>query len=174
MHRKGGYIHLTGTRKTICFFLFLLFIVSIVFSGSGNCAQVTLAWDRNTEIDLARYKIYYGTGSRVYNWFIDVGNFTSYTVTGLADGSTYFFAATAYDTSNIESTYSGEVSYITNSTTGCDAAYSCGEQVTLSARPDFGSTFLGWQPASKCSGTGSCVVHIDKNITVKAIFSGPE
>jgi hypothetical protein len=111
MHRKGGYIHLIGTCKTICFFLFLLFIVSTVFSGSGNCAQVTLAWDRNTESNIAGYKIYYGTGSRVYNWFIDVGNVTKYTVTGLADGSTYYFAATAYDASDKESAYSGEVSH---------------------------------------------------------------
>jgi hypothetical protein len=63
---------------------------------------------------------------------------------------------------------------VTNSTTACETSYSHGDQVTLSARPDSGSTFLGWQPASKCPGTGSCDVHIDKNYTVKAIFSGPE
>jgi hypothetical protein len=63
---------------------------------------------------------------------------------------------------------------VTNSTTACETSYSHGDQVTLSARPDSGSTFLGWQPASKCPGTGSCDVHIDKNYTMKAIFSGPE
>lgn len=94
----------------LCFLIFLC-ILSAIFPTGGNCAQVTLAWDRNLETDLAGYKIYYGTGSRAYNWFIDVGNVTTYTVTGLADGSTYYFAATAYDTSNIESTYSSEVSY---------------------------------------------------------------
>jgi hypothetical protein len=112
-----GYPHriclfpLFKIHKITLFFLSIFCILSIVFSAGGNCAQVTLAWDRNTEIDLAGYKIYYGTGSRVYNWFIDVGNVTTHTVTGLADGSTYYFAATAYDTSNIESTYSVEVSY---------------------------------------------------------------
>jgi hypothetical protein len=98
-------------RKITLLFLIIFCFFSIVFAAGGNCAQVTLAWDRNTEIDLAGYKIYYGTGSRVYNWFIDVGNVTTHTVTGLTDGSTYYFAATAYDTSNIESTYSVEVSY---------------------------------------------------------------
>ena len=98
-------------NKIILFFLSIFCILSIVFAAGGNCAQVTLAWDRNTEPDLAGYKIYYGTGSRVYNWFIDVGNVTTHTVTGLTDGSTYYFAATAYDTSNVESTYSTEIIY---------------------------------------------------------------
>jgi len=98
-------------NKIKLFFLSIFCILSIVFAAGGNCAQVTLAWDRNTEPDLAGYKIYYGTGSHVYNWFIDVGNVTTHTVTGLADGSTYFFAATAYDTSSVESTYSTEITY---------------------------------------------------------------
>jgi hypothetical protein len=53
--------------------------------------------------------VFYGTASRVYNWFVDVGNVSTYTVNGLPDGGTYYFAATAYDTSSIESTYSAEV-----------------------------------------------------------------
>jgi len=95
---------------SVTLFVLLLGLALIVFTGTGHAAQVTLAWDRNTETDIAGYRVYYGTGSRVYNWFFDVGNATTYTVTGLADGSTYYFAATAYDSSGFESTYSGEVS----------------------------------------------------------------
>jgi len=39
-----------------------------------------------------------------------VGNVTSYVVSNLAKGSTYFFAVAAYDTSNNESLLSAEVS----------------------------------------------------------------
>jgi len=92
----------------------LLLVVGLVVLLAGvpaKAAQVTLAWDRNTESNIAGYRIYYGTGSRAYNWFIDVGNVLTHTVSGLTDGSTYYFAAKAYNTSNVESAYSAEVSY---------------------------------------------------------------
>jgi len=89
--------------------LLFLICISALFAGPGYTAQVTLAWDPNTEQDIAGYRIYYGTASRVYNWFVDAGNVSTYTVTGLPDGGTYYFAATAYDNLDIESTYSAEV-----------------------------------------------------------------
>jgi hypothetical protein len=76
-------------------------------------AQVTLAWDANTEPELTGYKIYYGTVSGTYGTPVDVGKVTTYTVTGLADGRTYYFAATAYDSVGNESGYSNEVTYTT-------------------------------------------------------------
>jgi hypothetical protein len=89
--------------------LLLLLCICSLFAGPGFSAQVTLTWDRNPEQDISGYRIYYGTASRVYNWFVDVGNVATYTVTGLPDdGGTYYFAATAYDTSRVESTYSTE------------------------------------------------------------------
>lgn len=87
-----------------------LFVLSLFLPGTGHGAQTTLAWDANTESSLAGYKVYYGTASRDYDWFVDVGKVTTYTVTNLTDGVKYYFAATAYDTSNKESTYSEEVS----------------------------------------------------------------
>src|SRR5439155_23215763 len=53
---------------------------------SNATAQVTLAWDPNTEPDLAGYKVYVGTTSGVYSTPINVGNVTTYTVTGLQPG----------------------------------------------------------------------------------------
>ena len=84
----------------------------MVPANTTHAGQVTLAWDQNPESNIAGYKIYYGNASRDYDWFIDVGNVTSWTVTNLTDGITYYFAATAYDNSNppLESTYSTEVS----------------------------------------------------------------
>jgi len=68
-----------------------------------------LSWGANTESDLAGYKVYYGQ-SRPYSQSLDVGNITSYTVGGLAEGLTYYFVVTAYNTSGYESGYSNEVS----------------------------------------------------------------
>ena len=56
--------------------------------------------------DLAGYKIYYGTASGNYTQNIDVGNVTTYPVTNLTDGLTYYFVVTAYNTPRNESRYS--------------------------------------------------------------------
>lgn len=85
--------------------LLKLMLVFVLLSGI-----IKLAWDPNIETDLAGYKIYYGVASRTYTTVINVGNVTTYSVHGLDQGVTYFFAATAYDTSNNESGYSNEVS----------------------------------------------------------------
>ena len=82
-----------------------------IIASNATAAQVTLAWDPNTESDLAGYKIHYGTASNSYSVHIDVHNVTTYTVTGLTDGQTYYLAATAYDASGNESGYSNSVSY---------------------------------------------------------------
>ena len=74
--------------------------------------DVTLEWDPNTEPDLAGYNIYWGYASGDYTFSADVGNQTTYTVTDLIPGMTYYYAATAYDTDDLESDYSDEVVYI--------------------------------------------------------------
>src|SRR5437867_4852435 len=76
----------------------------------STAAQVTLAWDANTEPDLAGYKLYYGFSSGSYPFSADVGNVTSYTLSGLLEGRIYYFAAIAYDSSLNESGFSNEVS----------------------------------------------------------------
>ena len=79
--------------------------------SGASAADVTIAWDANTESDLAGYIFFYGTSSGSYSNSIDVGNNTEYTLTGLIEGTTYYFAAKAYDTSNNESDYSQELVY---------------------------------------------------------------
>ena len=77
----------------------------------GQCAQVTLAWDANSESNLAGYTLYYGTASGNYSQHVNVGNTTSHTLSGLTEGLTYYFAATAYDDQDNESGFSQEISY---------------------------------------------------------------
>ena len=76
-------------------------------------AAVTLAWDANTEPDLAGYKIHYGTASRDYSHSIDVGNTTQHTLANLDDGTTYYLAATAYNEDDNQSSYSVELVHTT-------------------------------------------------------------
>ena len=93
----------------LCFTL--LFLLLFALTRDVAAANVTLAWDSNPEPNLAGYKIHYGSQSRSYTSSIDVGKQTSYTLTGLADGQTYYFAATAYDTAGNQSNYSAEVTW---------------------------------------------------------------
>lgn len=53
-----------------------------------------------------------GQGSRSYSQVIDVGTNTTATVTNLTPGVTYYFAATAYTATRLESDFSAEVSYM--------------------------------------------------------------
>jgi len=74
---------------------------------------VTLTWTANGEPDLAGYKIYIGTASGTYSFLgspFMTGKVTSYTVSNLPKGQTYFFAISAYDSAGNESLLSAEVS----------------------------------------------------------------
>jgi len=71
--------------------------------------HVCLTWDANDEADLDGYKVYYGFGSRDYVFSEDVGDTTAVCLTDLWADTTYYFAATAYDTAGNESGYSNEV-----------------------------------------------------------------
>jgi hypothetical protein len=74
-------------------------------------SSVTLAWNPITDGNVAGYNVYYGTASQVYTMKIPAGNSTSVIVPGLTGGKRYYFAVTAYDTSDLESDYSSEISY---------------------------------------------------------------
>jgi chitodextrinase len=73
----------------------------------------TLAWDPVVATNLAGYRLYYGTAPGTYlqsrGQGASVGNVTTFTVSGLTSGIRYYFAVTAFDTSNNESAYSNEV-----------------------------------------------------------------
>ena len=93
-------------------------IIIGAIASNALAAQATLAWDPNTESDLAGYRIHHGAASGSYSVHTDVHNVTTYTVDGLTAGQTYYFALTAYDSAGNESGYSNEVSYSDPSTQG--------------------------------------------------------
>jgi hypothetical protein len=86
--------------------------------GGGNSSHiVTLKWNAPTTDTsgnpigpgyIAGYRVYFGVASHSYGPPIDIGNAVTHDVAGLTNGQTYFFAVTAYDTSNNESGYSNE------------------------------------------------------------------
>src|SRR5712691_6787593 len=97
--------------------LVLLACLSLAFAATpAQAAQVQLAWDAPLQANgtpipnLAGYKLYYGSQSGQYQTTVPVGMTTTYTVTNLSAGQTYYFAVKAYDSTGTESTFSNEVS----------------------------------------------------------------
>jgi hypothetical protein len=83
----------------------------IAFSAVVYASTVILAWDQSPENDIAGCKVHYGTSTRNYDYSVDVGNYTSCTISDLQEGSTYYFAATAYNSQLSESQFSEEIAY---------------------------------------------------------------
>ncbi len=82
-----------------------------LFAAKLQAATLTLAW--NPSANATGYILYYGTRAGTYVTQVDVGAMTSVAVAGLADGSTYYFAVTAYDSTGLQSPFSTEVSGMT-------------------------------------------------------------
>jgi hypothetical protein len=79
--------------------------------ASAHAASIDLEWDPNIEPELAGYKIHWGPSSGNYTSSKDVGNNTSAAITGLDEGKTYYFAATAYDGDGNESGFSNQIAF---------------------------------------------------------------
>ena len=75
----------------------------------GHCT--TLAWNPNTETNIAGYRLHYGTSSGNYTTTVDVGNTTTATPSNLTNGQAYYAVVTAYNTASLESLASNEVSF---------------------------------------------------------------
>jgi hypothetical protein len=91
--------------------LWVFSVVLYLFASFASAASVNLAWDAVTAPDFAGYKVHYGLASRNYSLTVDAKAATTAAISGLEEGKTYFFAATAYDTKGNSSDFSNEVSY---------------------------------------------------------------
>jgi PKD repeat protein len=79
----------------------------LLVATQAVAAGVIVSW--NPVSGAAGYMVYYGPAAGNYPSRIDVGNATTSTVSGLAEGATYHFAVTAYDASHVESPFSNDV-----------------------------------------------------------------
>jgi hypothetical protein len=85
------------------------FFLPLVFKSPY--INLTLAWDPNSEPDLAGYKLYIRKSFYKHDKVIDLGLTTRYTVSILMDGTPFFFTITAYNQKGLESGFSNEVQY---------------------------------------------------------------
>lgn len=102
-------------------FLSTLLILFYTVPCFAQDMDVTLQWDANTETDLDGYGVYWDEDSGgPYRNSQDIGltddenpdpGFVEYTVKGLEYGTTYYFVVDAFDTENLRSGYSNEVSH---------------------------------------------------------------
>jgi hypothetical protein len=79
------------------------------FAATALSEGVKLTWLPATDnVGVAGYEIHYGLTpaleqGEVYDEIVDVGNVLQYTVSGLTNGTTYYFSAIAYDAAGNES-----------------------------------------------------------------------
>ena len=80
----------------------------------GFCTNLTtsatLAWQPSSDPTVVGYQLYYGTASHSYAHTVNVGPSTTVTVSNLLNGTTYYFAVTAYYSSGVQSPFSNEAS----------------------------------------------------------------
>lgn len=73
-------------------------------------ANVVLAWDASPSTEVTGYNVYWGSASGYYTNLVTTTNLTAI-ITNLQRGVTYYFAATAFTATGLESEFSNEVSY---------------------------------------------------------------
>ena len=89
----------------LCFFVLTL---NFLIPSQLHAASATLTWNGSGS-RVHGYQIYYGLSHGSYNYSQDVGNTTTYTLSGLNTGQIYYLAVTAYNYAYIESGFSNEI-----------------------------------------------------------------
>jgi hypothetical protein len=103
-------------------FMTILVVLILQVNHIAQAATVRISWLSNTESDLAGYKVYYGPVSHNYSLSKDVGLALTTDIAGLSNGTTYYLAVTAYDSSGNESAYSQEVQAVIPEAGGAEPA----------------------------------------------------
>jgi hypothetical protein len=99
------------TLVLVSFFLSVSVVTALTQTAPLGVASLTLTWQPSPDVKVVGYNVYYGTASRAYTNKISFGNATTATISNLVDGTTYYFAATAYDIEGKESAFSTEAIY---------------------------------------------------------------
>ena len=187
-----GTLALAGRRRsyqTGSRIKFLAGVASLLISLSiGQADQsVTLAWNANSESDIAGHVLRYRTRRGTPAQSINVGNATTATVSNLANGTTYFFTVAARNTIGLESSPSSEVSHTTPplgaykltvvNGTG-SGIYSEGTRVRVSAnQPVADQQFDRWardyQILENPSRPATTALMLFRDLTIEATYKAP-
>lgn len=97
------------TGALLSFGITIFLGIVLFYAGIAGAVEVSLVWEANTEPDLAGYKIHYGMTPGYYDYTVDAGYKTTFTLVGLQQGRTYYISATAYDYFGNESGFSEEL-----------------------------------------------------------------
>jgi hypothetical protein len=99
MTRTSRILAVALTELAFCF----------VAHGSQN---VTLEWNASADRATAGYVVRYGTNSGSYLSQINVATNTVVTLSGLADGQTYYFVVGGYNSAGLDGPLSSQVSFV--------------------------------------------------------------
>ena len=94
------------------FYFLLVMFACLAGEEKARGCNIILDWNASASPNVAGYNVYYGTTSGIYSCKVEAGNVASVAISNLADGATYYFAATAYDANGDESQFSSEVSFV--------------------------------------------------------------
>jgi hypothetical protein len=94
------------------FVTFQIFLCAALRGATGPTQTAMLGWNASADPSTAGYYIYYGTASGQYTTKLDAGTNCAATVTNLPGGTTYYFAATAYNSADVESPVSNEATFL--------------------------------------------------------------
>ncbi len=86
-----------------------LFLMAAILAAPVSA--LTLSWDPNPESDITSYQLCYGTTPGSHPTQLAPAATTTATITGLVEGTTYYFVVTAINQAGLESTPSAEISY---------------------------------------------------------------
>jgi len=135
--------------------------------SSFAAGSVTLAWDASPDASVVGYKVYYGPASGSYTNSATVGNVTNATLTGLVNGATYFFAATAFNAQGDESVFSNEATYTVPGT-------STNQPPTLNVIPNLTLSEDAAVQTVNLAGISSGSVTETQALTITVVSSNPD
>jgi hypothetical protein len=109
------FLRIKGLTRVLAGILFLALLhnPATVFGATlPGSYSVALAWQASASPNITGYRVYYGSASGQYTNSVLVGNVTTNTVSGLANGVTYYFAITGVAADGEESPFSNQIGFV--------------------------------------------------------------
>lgn len=138
-----------------------VFVGALLFGAEAKSQSITtvsLGWNPSPSTNVTGYYIYYGPSSGNYTNVVPVSNVTNVTIRGLVSGQTYYFAATAYNSSYQTGGFSSELS-VTAGTVATQAAAGFLSAIATLPAGQFGFSMAGSTGAEYIVQASTDLVH---------------